>query len=75
MLVLGYDQLGAGLLVQIDNASSDKCEVGSSKFWQAERKRNTTLEPWLDRVAVGRNDIDRIGAGQLWTESRDHTRD
>src|SRR5580704_12107874 len=47
------DQVRAGNLAEVGYAATDQREVGALQFGQVERKRDLSLEPRLDRVAVG----------------------
>src|SRR5579863_826597 len=64
MLADLVDQVCARCLLQISDAPSHQRELRALQLRQIKRERNLSLKPWLHRVFVGRNYVDRRCAGQ-----------
>src|ERR1700739_3691766 len=56
------DQVRTRGLPQVGNAAAEQGKLGALQLRQVERERDLTLEPWLDSVAVGGSNVNRICA-------------
>src|SRR5262245_14770055 len=58
------EQLCAGTLLEVGEASADKLEWRCLQFRQVESEREFTLKPRFNRMPVGRHHVNWISAGQ-----------
>src|SRR5262249_5310595 len=58
------EQLGAGTLLEVGEASTDKLEWRCLQLRQVKSERESTLKPRFNRMPVGRHYVNWISAGQ-----------
>ena len=58
------DQLRSGRLAEVGDAATDEGEFWVLQFGQIEGERDFSLEPGLHGVAIGRDHVDGIRAGE-----------
>src|SRR5271165_470488 len=62
--LVGEDEVGAGLLVEVGDASAGEGEGRALQIRQIKGEGNTSLKPGLHRVAVGGDHFHGVGAGK-----------